>query len=153
MQVEPGRVFREAWIAGVTKHYPGEPKASYITPWDDTPEWEQASAAAVYEQVRAFTEISDGNTARLTREQKGRFVATCWIAQIYKHIPDPKPAYVADWADMPEWQRETDSDIFEHIEKQASQTIATRQAQPVRHPHLLEPDVDMAATRSTQGYD
>jgi hypothetical protein len=117
LQVEQGRVFREAWIAGVTKYYPGEPKPSYITPWDDTPDWERASAAAVYDQVRAFIEATDGNAAKLTREQKGRFVATCWIGQIYKHIPDPKPGYVADWADMPEWQRETDSDIFERIEQ------------------------------------
>ena len=27
------------------------------------------SAAAVYEQVRSFVELSDGNTARLSREQ------------------------------------------------------------------------------------
>ncbi|MFE6647553.1 hypothetical protein ACFVJS_13380 [Nocardioides sp. NPDC057772] len=25
--------------------------------------------------------------------------------------------YVADWDDMPEWQRETDADIFERIEQ------------------------------------
>lgn len=48
---------------------------------------------------------------------EGCFVAICWIAQIYKHIPEPKPAYVADWADLPEWQRQTDADIFEHIEQ------------------------------------
>lgn len=41
----------------------------------------------------------------------------CWTGQIYKHFADPKPACIADWADMPEWQRETDPDIFEHIEK------------------------------------
>ena len=29
---EQGRVFREAWIAGENKHYPGEPKPSYVTP-------------------------------------------------------------------------------------------------------------------------
>ncbi len=51
--------------------------------------------------------------------QKGRFVALCWIVQIFKHFPDPKPSYVADWADMPEWQRETDADIFERIEQGA----------------------------------
>jgi hypothetical protein len=114
---EPGRIFREAWIAGVRKHYPGEPKAGYITPWEDTPDWERASAAAVYEQVRAFVELSDGNTTKLSREQKGRFVALCWIAQIYKHIPDPKPSYVADWDKLPTWQQETDADIFERIEE------------------------------------
>lgn len=35
---------------------------------------------------------------------------------VTEHIPDPKPSYVADWDDLPEWQRETDSDIFQRIE-------------------------------------
>ena len=119
---EQGRVFRETWIAGVTKHYPGEPKPGYITPWEDTPDWERASAAAVYDQVRAFVETSDGNTSKLSRVQRGRFVATCWIAQIYKHIPDPKPGYVADWDDLPAWQKETDAEIFDAIEQQVTAT-------------------------------
>lgn len=118
MQIEePGRMFRKAWIAGVRRHYPGEPKPGYVTPWEDTPGWERDSAAAVYEQVRQFIKTADGATAKLTREQKGRFVALCWIAQIFKHFPNPKASYVADWSDIPEWQRETDSDIFEHIEQ------------------------------------
>ncbi|MET7621593.1 hypothetical protein [Streptomyces sp. NPDC005408] len=116
---DDGRIFREAWIAGVKQHYPGEPKPSYITPWGETPEWERQAAAAVCVQVRDFIQISDGHTAKLTREQKGRFVATCWIAQIHKHIENPKPGYVADWDTLPEWQRETDADIFEHIEQTA----------------------------------
>lgn len=45
-----------------------------------------------------------------------RFVGLCWIAQIFKYIPDPKPSYIADWDDLPEWQRETDADIFQRIE-------------------------------------
>ncbi len=118
MQEERGRVFREAWIAGVKQHYPGEPKASYITPWNDTPEWERESATAVYDQVRAFIDITDGKTAKLTRPQKGRFVALCWIGQIYKHIRDPKPAYIADWDQLPEWQQETNADVFEHIQEE-----------------------------------
>jgi hypothetical protein len=117
LKVEQGRVFREAWIAGVTRHYPGEPKAGYIAPWEETPDWERESAAAVYGQVRAFIEATDGGTARLARSQKGRFVALCWIGQILKYFPDPKPAYVADWDDMPQWQQETDADIFERIER------------------------------------
>ncbi|MFI7391605.1 hypothetical protein [Streptomyces tendae] len=112
-----GRFFREAWIAGVTKHYPGEPKPGYVTPWDETPEWERAAAAAVYGQVRAFIEVSEGHTSRLSREQKGRFVALCWAAQMFRHFKDPKPGYVADWSDLPPWQQETDSDIFERIEQ------------------------------------
>ncbi len=114
---EDGRIFREAWIAGVKKHFPGEPKPGYITPWDETPEWERQSAAAVYGQVRDFIAVSGGQTTKLSREQKGRFVALCWIAQIHKHIPDPKPGYVADWDALPEWQQQTDADIFEQIEE------------------------------------
>ncbi|GII78428.1 hypothetical protein Sru01_34100 [Sphaerisporangium rufum] len=113
---EPGRIFREAWIAGVTKYYPGDPKPGYITPWDQTPDWERQAAAAVYQQILDFITVSDGNTAKLTREQKGRFVALCWIAQIHKHIADPKPSYVADWDDLPAWQQETDADIFERVQ-------------------------------------
>jgi len=45
LQVERGRVFREAWIASVTTYYPGEPKPSYLTPWDDTPSWEPGRSA------------------------------------------------------------------------------------------------------------
>ncbi|MGW3112062.1 hypothetical protein [Streptomyces sp. NPDC001091] len=61
--------------------------------------------------------LSDGAAARLTREQKGRFVAICWTAQMYRHFTDPKPAYVADWPQLPTWQQETDADIFEAVEK------------------------------------
>lgn len=118
MFAEPGRLFRDAWIAGVKKHFPGEPKAGYISPWDDTPEWERQAAAAVCRQVHDFIAVSAGETRRLTREQKGRFVALCWIAQIHKHIENPKPGYVADWADLPEWQQQTDADIFERIEQE-----------------------------------
>ncbi len=116
MPVEHGRIFREAWIAGVKKHYPGDPKSGYIAPWEQTPEWERESAAAVYTQVCTFIEITDGTAAKLTRTQKGYFVALCWIGQIFKHFPDPKPSYVADWDELPRWQQETDADIFERIE-------------------------------------
>lgn len=122
MNEESARAFREAWIAGVRKHYPGEPKPGYVAPWEETPQWERASAGAVYDQVRAFIEATDGAATKLSREQKGRFVALCWVGQIFKHFPDPKPSYVADWADLPQWQRETDADIFEHIERQLATT-------------------------------
>ena len=112
-----GKVFREAWIAGVRKHYPGGPKHSYVAPWEETPKWERESAAAVYEQVRAFVLATGGQTVRMTRAQKGRFVALCWIGQILKHFSDPKPAYLADWEEMSTWQQETDADIFESIER------------------------------------
>ncbi|SDF93514.1 hypothetical protein SAMN05216553_104256 [Lentzea fradiae] len=116
MQDDRGRVFREAWIAGVTKHFPGTPKDSYVKPWDDTDDWEKASATATYDQVVAFIEAGDGVTG-LTREQKGRFVATCWLVQIYRNVADPKPSHVPDWNDMPSWWQQTDCDIFEAIER------------------------------------
>jgi hypothetical protein len=120
---ERGRVFREAWIAGVTKYYPGEPKPGYITPWEQTPDWERDSATAVYDQIRAFIDTTNGSTAKLTRAQKGRFVAVCWIGQIYKHFAEPKPGYIADWDDLPTWQQETDIDIFERIENDATNAL------------------------------
>ena len=123
MTTEAGRIFREAWIAGVKRHYPGEPKPGYIAPWDETPTWEREAAAAVYEQVRQFVEVSGGHSAKLTREQQGQFVALCWIAQIYKHFADPKPSYVADWQELPAWQQQTDADIFDAI---ASDVSASR---------------------------
>ena len=30
MTTEEGRIFREAWIAGMKRHYPGEPKPGYV---------------------------------------------------------------------------------------------------------------------------
>jgi hypothetical protein len=113
---EAGKRFREAWIAGVGKHYPGEPKAGYVTPWDETPEWERQSAAAVYQLVADLIRISEGAARRLERVQKSQFVAACWTAQIYLRIEDPKPSYVALWEALPPWQQEVDADIFEAIE-------------------------------------
>lgn len=118
-ETEGARLFREAWIAGVHRHFPGEPKPGYVAPWDETPQWEREAAGAVATQVRQFVSLSDGAAARLTREQKGRFVAICWTAQMYRHFSEPKPAYVADWPQLPTWQQETDADIFEAIEKSA----------------------------------
>ena len=111
--VRQGRRFRDAWIEGVRKHHPGEPKASYVVPWDEMPAWERIAANTVGEMIRELLSNADEGAAKLTREQKGRFVAICWLTLVYQLIADPKPGYVADWDDMPEWQRETDADIFE----------------------------------------
>jgi hypothetical protein len=119
-----GRFFREAWIAGVKQHHPGTPKEGYVAPWETLAQWEQESASAVYEQVCQLVSLSDGKTTCLSREQKGRFVCLCWIVQIFKHISNPKSSYIADWDEIPEWQRETDADIFEAIERETLQSIA-----------------------------
>ena len=80
-------------------------------------EWEQLAATATYQQVRQFVLLTNGSTQRLTKEQKGRFVCLCWIGQIYRSFATPKESYIADWEQLPEWQRETDIAIFEAIER------------------------------------
>lgn len=115
-----GRIFRRAWIDGVRKYYPEEPKPGYVAEWEDMPAWEQGAAIAVYDQVAQFISITNGNAGKLSPEQKGRWVALCWIGQIHKHIPDPKPSYVADWEQLPDWQKKVDSDIFSAIEASLS---------------------------------
>ncbi|GHO51432.1 hypothetical protein [Ktedonospora formicarum] len=112
-----GQRFRNTWIAGVNQYYPGTPKPGYIAPWAEMAKWEQESAIAVYEQIHQFVAATAGKTTQLSREQKGRFVCLCWIGQIYKHFESPKASYVADWTELPEWQRETDANIFEAIER------------------------------------
>ncbi|MFG2158061.1 hypothetical protein [Streptomyces olivaceus] len=64
----------------------------------------------VHDQGRQFLDLSDRRASRLTREQKSRFVATCWTAQMYKHFENPMPGHVANWAELPDWQRETAAD-------------------------------------------
>jgi hypothetical protein len=117
--IDHGRLFREAWVDGVKRHYQGEPKPGYVASWNEIPEWERKAAAAVCGQVLAFIEASEGATSKLSREQRGRFVSLCWNAQIYRAFEDPKPSYVADWDHLPAWQQAVDSDIFDAIEKAA----------------------------------
>jgi hypothetical protein len=110
-----GRFFRQAWIAGVNKHFPGIPKPSYISPWEEMSQWEQESAIAVYEQIHAFllAGIHDGRSStHLTRIQGGRLIRLCWIGQIYKHIPNPKPGYIAPWEEISSWEQEVNMDIY-----------------------------------------
>lgn len=46
-----GRIFREAWIDGVNKHYPGEPKPGYVADWADLPVWQQETDADIFERI------------------------------------------------------------------------------------------------------
>jgi hypothetical protein len=34
---------------------------------------------------------------------------------MHEHFQNPEPCCVADWPDLPDWQKETDADIFEVI--------------------------------------
>jgi hypothetical protein len=121
LPTEQGQIFREAWIAGVRKHYPGEPKPGYVAPWDETPDWERE--ARRWSSTRwPPSSRSPVDTPRSSAEcRRGSFVALCWSGQIFKHFSNPKPSYVAGWDDLPQWQQETDADIFERIEQALNQ--------------------------------
>lgn len=41
----------------------------------------------------------------------GQRFREAWIAGVRRHFP-------ADWADQPQWQRETNADIFEAVERE-----------------------------------
>lgn len=118
-----GRFFRQAWIDGVNKYYPGTPKPSYIAPWENMPDWEKDVVTALYEQAHTFVKagIQDRQAPCLNREQGGRFIRIGWIGQVYKHVPDPKPAYVCKWEDMSSWEQEVDIDIFQAIQNEVYQ--------------------------------
>ncbi|WP_165953872.1 hypothetical protein [Streptomyces sp. 8K308] len=51
MTDEAGRILREAWIVGVAKHYPGEPKPGYVADWDELPAWQRETDADVFEAI------------------------------------------------------------------------------------------------------
>jgi hypothetical protein len=114
-----GRLVREAWIAGVKQYFPGTPKPGYIAPWEEMPDWERAIVVEVYSQVSGLVRAGlQGDAAiRLTREQGGRLVRIVWVQQVYKHFQDPKDTYVQPWEAMPEWERQTDMDMFTSIEQ------------------------------------
>jgi hypothetical protein len=112
---ETGKLFRNAWIAGVRQHFPGEPKPAMVAPWEEIPGWERSCAAAAETMIHTLLDTSQGAANRLTEIQKGQFVAACWNAQIYRHLPDPKPSYVAPWERLPDWQQRVDAAIFDTI--------------------------------------
>lgn len=126
-QEQAGRFFREAWITGVNRYYPGEPKEGYIKPWERMDGWEQQSAIAVYQQIQGFilAGFHGEHYTPLTREQGGRLVRIAWVGQMFKYFPDPKQGYICNWEDMPnQWEREVDMDIFEAIQNAALETKA-----------------------------
>ncbi len=120
MDIEQGgRFFRKAWITGVHKYYPGTPKPGYIAPWEEMPDWEKQIVTELYQQAQALVRagIQPPQVTHLTREQGGRAIRIGWIGQVYKYIPNPKPAYVCNWEEMTSWEQEVDMDIFQSIEK------------------------------------
>lgn len=119
-----GRFFRNAWVTGVQKYYPGTPKPGYIASWEEMDQWEKDSAIATYEQVKAFllAGIHQGQfVTHLTREQGGRLVCVFWAEQMYLHFGNTKSSYTNPWEKLPGWQQHVDADIFEAIQAEVLQ--------------------------------
>ena len=106
-----GRKFREAWIAGVREHFPGEPKPGYVATWEEMGDWEKQAAIAVYKRTAAFINAAGAPSD----EQGGRYVSEAWNVEMFRRIEKPKPSYTSDWEALPDWQRKTDVGIFRAI--------------------------------------
>ena len=119
-QPEGGRFFRDAWMRGIEKYYPGNPPSASISDWEALDQWEQNSAVAVYDVVQHFV-LATGFVAvgasslPLSQEQKGRFVHTCWLASIFNHVAQPGEEDTVAWEDLPAWQQQVYAYIFDDI--------------------------------------
>jgi hypothetical protein len=112
-----GRLLRTAWVEGVERHHPGRPGEGHLSPWDELADWERDGASTVAEQIAQFVVAAQGRTGRLTRAQRGQFVATCWIAQVHRHFSEPRLSSIIPWEELPEWQQQTDAHVFDVIER------------------------------------
>ncbi len=120
-----GRLFRTAWVEGVGRHHPGTPRAGTLADWEELAEWERESSSTVAEQVAQLVLQANGRTSRLTRAQRGQYVAICWIAQVHRHLSEPQVSAITPWEEMAEWQRLTVAHVFDVIE----QAVLERQLQ------------------------
>src|SRR5579872_5783953 len=111
-----GRFFRDRWIDLVKRHYPGTPPSKELRPWEDLEPWEQENAIKVYGLVQHLAWTVGWPIDGLSREQKGRFVYRCMIAQVWKRTPQYEEAHPVDWNELPTWQQESYADIFGNIE-------------------------------------
>jgi len=112
-----GRLLRTAWIEGVGRHHTGTPRARALDGWEDLASWERDSSCTVAEQIAQLVVAANGRTSRLTRAQRGQFVATCWIAQVHRHLSEPHVSSITPWEEMPDWQRQTVAHVFDVIEQ------------------------------------
>lgn len=114
---------RQAWIDGVNEYYPGTPKPSYITPWEQMAPWEQEAVASLHQQVCTTILPLLQQGIRLPREHGGYLVCSLWNVLMFQLLHDPKPSYVKHFHQLDEWQQETDIKMFEAIESIALQTF------------------------------
>lgn len=110
------RRVRQAWIDGVKEYYPGEPKASYILPWNEMASWEQEAVRLLTQHVLAIlTPLAEQNV-RLPREHGGYLVCSVWNTLMFQLLHEPKESYVKHFNQLDSWQQRTDIKMFEAIE-------------------------------------
>ena len=113
---EGGRFFQDQWIRLVKEHCPDHLRAEKLLPWEDLELWEQENAVKAYELVQHLAWTVGWPIDGLNREQKGRFVHTCLMAQVWKRAPQRKSIALSDWNQLPTWQQQVYADLFEMIE-------------------------------------
>lgn len=127
MDFENGyRATRQAWIDGVNEYYPGTPKPSYVTPWDELGAWEREAVIALYNHVRSIILPSLQEGIRIPREHGGYLVGSIWNILMFQILHDPKPSYVSHFNQLSEWQQKTDIKMFEAVEAATLQEMAPR---------------------------
>ncbi len=70
-------------------------------------------------RLRAGTPVRAGNGGANHAPEPGAERAFCVPVldrADLQTLRGPKPSYTADWESLPDWQRETDADIFEAVE-------------------------------------
>jgi hypothetical protein len=107
---------RQAWIDGVNAYYPGTPKPSYVTPWEQMDTWEQEAVTLLHQQVRTIILPLLQQGIRLPHEHGGYLVCSIWNALMFQLLHTPKPSYVKHFHQLDEWQQKTDMKMFEAIE-------------------------------------
>jgi len=126
MDFEQGyRATRQAWIDGVNEHYPGTPKASYVTPWDEMDVWEQEAVKQLFNHVRAIITPSLQAGVHIPAEHGGHLVASTWNVLMFQLLHDPKASYVKHFHELDEWQQKTDIGMFHAIESSVTQELSS----------------------------
>ena len=116
VRMEGGRFFQEQWIRLVKEHSPDNEPFEKLFSWEDLEAWEQENAVKIYELVQHLAWTVGWPIDGLDREQKGRFIHTCLIAQVWKRAPQREGIAHRKWEQLPVWLQQVYADLFEMIE-------------------------------------
>ncbi len=122
MDFEQGyRATRQGWIDGVLAYYPGTPKVSYITPWDEMAAWEKTAVKKLFERVREILLPGVSAGVRVSREHGGYLVCSIWNVLMFELLQEPKASYIKHFDQLDHWQQQADIKMFEAIESAIQQ--------------------------------